>query len=461
MKIPPHSFLSRSIREKPWGEKVSRILAASLAAVDPDLLIKDYLTRENNRLYLPGHEIDLQRFRRIYLLGIGKAALSMSTGLEDLIGDRLTEGFVLTKKGQSHLPESSPRKNRIFTGGHPVPDEDGLQATKEILDHLLSLNEDDLVIVLISGGSSALFTQPADGISLADLRKTNQILLSCGADIREMNTIRKHLSRVKGGGLAKTLYPAQILTLILSDVMGDPADMIGSGPTAPDPSTFSDALAVIDKYGLKDVLPELVVGRLDQGAQGSLPETPKAGDPCFKDVINLILANNRKALEGGLAQAQVEGFSTRILPDHLNGEACAVGADLAHRLADLAREGNPLPRPACLIAGGETTVTLTNSTKPGLGGRNLETALCAIALLDGLDNIALITLATDGEDGATNSAGAVVTGESHQLCQRLGLDPESYLQNHDSYTLFENLDDLLLIGPTGTNVNDLCFLFAF
>jgi glycerate 2-kinase len=461
MKIPPHCFLSRSLREKPWGEKVTRILAAALAAVDPDTLIKDLLTRENNRLCLPGHEIDLESFSRIYLLGIGKAALSMSTSLEDLIGDQLTEGYILTKKGQSHLPESSLRKSRIFSGGHPVPDQDGLRATEEILDHLLSLNEDDLVIVLISGGSSALFTQPAEGISLADLRKTNHILLSCGADIRETNIIRKHLSRVKGGGLAKTLYPAQILTLILSDVIGDPVDMIGSGPTAPDPSTFSDALAVIDKYDLKDLLPETVRARLDQGVQGSLPETPKAEDPCFMNVINLILANNRIALEAGTAQAKAEGFSTKILPDPLLGEACAAGADLAHRLADLALEGNPLPRPACLITGGETTVTLTSIKKPGLGGRNLETALCALPLLDGLEDIALITLATDGEEGLTNSAGAVVTGESYQLCQKLGLDPETYLDNHDSYTLFENLDDLLLIGQTGTNVNDLCFMFTF
>lgn len=461
MKIPPHSFLSRSIRENPWGEKVSRILAASLAAVDPDSLVKDFLTRQNNHLYLPGHEIDLESFSRIFLLGIGKAALSMSTSLEDLISDRLTEGYILTKKGQSQLPESSPGNLRIFSGGHPVPDEDGLQATEEILDYLRTLKEDDLVIVMISGGSSALFTQPAEKISLADLRKTNQILLSCGADIREMNSIRKHLSRVKGGWLAKTLYPAQILTLILSDVIGDPVDVIGSGPTTPDPSTFWDALAVIDKYDLKDALPEPVLRWLNQGAQGSLPETPKAEDPCFRHVTNLILANNRIALEAGTAQAKVEGFSARILPELLIGEACTAGADLARRLADLALEGNPFPRPACLIAGGETTVTLTHTTNPGLGGRNLETALCALPLLDGLEDIALITLATDGEDGSTNSAGAVVTGESYQLCQKLGLDPESYLQHHDSYTLFENLDDLLRIGATGTNVNDLCFLFAF
>jgi hydroxypyruvate reductase len=322
------------------------------------------------------------------------------------------------------------------------------------------MQEDDLAIVLISGGSSALFTYPVDGISLADLKITNQILLSCGADIREINTIRKHLSRVKGGQLAKFLQPAQVLTCILSDVIGDPIDMIGSGPTAPDPTTYADGLAVIERYQLEGELPPPVIKWLDQGLAGKYPETPKPGDQCFKKVSNLILASNRDALLAGVAQAEKEGFSADILPHVLIGEASSAGRNLAKRMVDLALKGEPFPRPACLIAGGETTVTLTNTQTPGLGGRNLELALSALPLLDGLEDITLITLATDGEDGLTDAAGAVVTGESSRICQQLGQDPQAYLELHDSYTLFKKLDDLLITEPTGTNVNDLCFLFT-
>lgn len=461
MKSPPPSLLTQSLRENPAGEKASRILAAALSAVDPPRVIQESLIREGNRLFLQGEVIDLANYHRILLLSIGKAALSMSISIEDLIGDRLSEAYILTKHGNQLLPARFQKRIHFFTGNHPIPDQEGLHATTEILSRLSSLNADDLVIVLISGGSSALFTYPADGISLSDLQKTNQILLACGADIREINTIRKHLSRVKGGQLAKILQPAHTLTLILSDVIGDPIDMIGSGPTAPDPSTYANALAVVDKYRLGRGLPEVVIHRLRQGLAGKLPETPKPDDPCFRNSSTLILASNRNALQAGAEQAQAEGFNTDTLSQPLEGEASATGRNLAKRLAEMALNGKPLNRPACLIAGGETTVTLTHTKEHGLGGRNLETALSSLPMLHGLENIALITLATDGEDGVTDAAGAVVTGESYHRCQLLGLNPEDYLNRHDSYSLFKALDDLLLPGPTGTNVNDLCFLFAF
>ena len=461
MKNPPYSLLTRSLRDIPDGEKVSRILAAALSAVDPSRVIQESLIREGNRLFLQDEIINLENYNRILLLGIGKAALSMSISVGDLIGDRLSEAYILTKQGNQQLPERFQRRTKYFTGNHPIPDEEGQRATIEILSRLSSLIAGDLVIVLISGGSSALFTYPAEGISLSDLQKTNQILLACGADIREINTIRKHLSQVKGGQLAKILQPAHTLTLILSDVIGNPIDMIGSGPTAPDPSTYADALAVVDKYRLGGGLPEAVIHRLRQGFDGKLPETPKPNDPCFKNGSNLILASNRNALQAGAEQAQVEGFNTDTLPHPLTGEASTTGRNLAKRLAEMALNGKPLNRPACLLAGGETTVTLTHTKENGLGGRNLETALSSLPVLDGSKNIALITLATDGEDGDTGAAGAVVTGESYRRCLQLGLDPEDYLDRHDSYSLFKALDDLLLPGPTGTNVNDLSFLFAF
>ena len=460
MKIPPHSLLTRSLREKPGGEKISRVLAAALAEVDPALVIQGNLCRDGSRLILTDHEINLDDFNRIILLSIGKAALPMALSLENLIGSRLTEGHILTKQGKHKLPARKRELLRIYTGGHPVPNEAGQRATADILSQLSSLQDDDLVMVLISGGSSALFTAPAAELSLADLQRTNQILLSCGADIQEINTIRKHLSQVKGGQLAKLLHPARVITLILSDVIGDQIDLIGSGPTAPDSSTFVDALDVVESYHLAGDLPDPVIAHLNAGRRGSHPETPKPGDPCFKDVTNMVLANNLQALNAGAAQAEAEGFSARILPGSLIGEASSAGILLAEQLTDMALKGKPLPSPACLIAGGETTVTLTDTATPGLGGRNLEVALSALPILHGLENIALVTLATDGEDGETDAAGAVVTGESYQRCQQLGLKPEEFLKRHDSYTLFNSLDDLLLPGPTGTNVNDLCFLFT-
>jgi len=425
MKIPPNSLLTRSLRDTPAGEKAARILAAALAAVDPSRVIQEVLVREGNRLILQGEVLNLENYQRIYLVGIGKAALSMSVSVGDLVSDRLTSGYILTKGSKQQLPERFQKRMVLFAGRHPIPDEGGRRATAVILSQLSSLNDDDLVIVLISGGSSALFTCPSEGISLSDLQKTNQILLACGADVRETNIIRKHLSQVKGGQLAKFLQPAHTLTLILSDVIGNP------------------------------------IRRLNSGLRGGLPETPKAGDPCFKNVSCRILASNRNALQAASEQAAAEGFNTDSLPLPLTGEASTVGRDLAQRLAKMARCGEPLNRPACLLAGGETIVTLPPSSEPGLGGRNLEIALSSLPLLDGLENSALITLATDGEDGVTDAAGAVATGESYRRCQQLGLDPEDYLARHDSYRLFQALDDLLLTGSTGTNVNDLCFLFTF
>jgi glycerate 2-kinase len=461
MKISPSSLLTWSLREKPWGKKLSRVMAAALAAVDPARVIQDKLIRDGDYINLPGNGIDLESYNRITLLSIGKAALPMAVSVGDLIGNRLTEGHILTKKGKHQLPERFQSRMRIHTGGHPVPDEDGQRATAEILSRLSPLNEDDLVIVLISGGCSALFTYPLEGISLSDLQRTNQILLSCGADIREINTIRKHLSQIKGGQLAKFLQPARIFTLILSDVIGNHVDLVGSGPTAPDPSTFADALNVVEKYHLEDDLPTSVISRLNQGIQLKIPETPKPYDPIFMEVTNMILASIEDALQAGVMQAAIEGFVSEPLPVPMIGEASQVGKDLAIQLSEMTRKNKPLRRPVCLIGGGETTVTLRNTAEPGQGGRNLELALSALPALDGLSNVALITLATDGEDGTTCAAGAVVTGESFQRCQQLGLDPFEYLLRHDSYEIFHKLDDLLVTGPTGTNVNDLCFLFVF
>jgi len=458
---PPEAFFTRSLTNLPGGIKVAKILSASLAAVEPGEVVKKSLTRHGDRFLVGGETMDLNAFDRIILIGIGKAAYPMSMAAADLLGDELTGGIILTKPGTDQLPEKYAGVIEHIHGGHPVPNQKSITASGIIQAQLSELNTRDLVVLLLSGGGSALLSAPCPGITLEDLILTNQVLLGCGADITEINTIRKHISLVKGGLLAKIAAPAKIFTLILSDVMGDPIDMIASGPTAPDPSTFQDALNIIQKYNLEILLPLPVVERINKGCSGECPETPKSEDPLFQKVFNHIIGRNLDSVQAGILAAEQEGFSAGILPNPLNGEASRMGAELAEILCQMASKGNPLPRPACLIGGGETTVTLHSGEEIGRGGRNLETALSAVKILDGLPNAALITLATDGEDGVTDAAGAVVTGESFSRGKTLQIQPENYLLNHDSYSYFQKLDDLLLPGITRTNVNDLCFLFTF
>jgi hydroxypyruvate reductase len=321
-----------------------------------------------------------------------------------------------------------------------------------------SCREDDLVIALISGGGSALLSAPADGISLEDLQNLTRLLLACGASIDEINTLRKHLDQIKGGGLARFTYPARLVSLILSDVVGDPLDVIASGPAVPDSSTWKAAWGVLERYDLVDRAPQAILAHLQKGCRGELPDTPKPDDPLFARVQNVMVASNLQAAEAAAEQAEEEGFHTLLLTTYLQGEARQAGRILGAILRQVAAPGHPIPRPACLIAGGETTVTLLGD---GLGGRNQEVALGAVSELHGLEQVALVTFATDGGDGPTDAAGALVTGETAQRAAALGMHPDDYLKRNDSYHFFEALGDLLFTGPTGTNVNDLTFLFAF
>jgi hydroxypyruvate reductase len=320
--------------------------------------------------------------------------------------------------------------------------------------------ENDLILVLVSGGGSSLFAAPAPGLSLEDLIAVNQLLLTSGAEITEINIIRKHLSAVKGGQLARIAAPAAVTTLLLSDVVGDSIDMIASGPTAPDPSTYQEALEVVDKYDLQTRVPPSIIRHLQKGEAGQVEETPKPGDPYFQKGGLWIVGSNQDAIQAGIQQARREGFNTGSLPFPLQGEALKTGQEAAFLLRQMAATGNPLQRPACMIGGGETTVTLPPAGASGRGGRNLEMALGAVQTLQDAEDAVLITLATDGEDGETDAAGGVVTGDSYQRGYSRGLEPEAYLADHNSYAYFQALDDLLLPGVTHTNVNDLCFLFT-
>ncbi|MFZ5909855.1 MAG: glycerate kinase type-2 family protein [Chloroflexota bacterium] len=404
--------------------RVARILSAALEAVEPGAAV---------RRYLESHP--LPPARRVFALGLGKAATPMTQALSRFA--HLTRALVVTKHASSltDVPAS------IIESGHPVPDARSLAAGEAALDFVSGLAADDLLVCLISGGGSALMTAPL--VPLEDLRTLTSTLLACGARIDEINTLRRRLDRVKGGGIAKATQ-ARVLSLILSDVVGSPLEAIASGPTAPDPTTKEDALAALEKYGLSTLYSLL-----------SAPETPKPGDPLFARVQNVIVGDNALAAQAALEQAGREGFRAIDLGSDWQGEARQAGVELARRLRSAAATG---PSPVCMIAGGETTVTLTGG---GKGGRNQELALAAVPELAGAPGLMLITLATDGEDGPTDAAGAVATGETRQRAGRLGMASADYLSRNDAYPFFEALGDLLKTGPTGTNVNDLTVLLKF
>jgi len=447
-----------ALKTAPWGGKVARILSAALEAVEPGESVARYLQRQGDILWLAGRAYDLRRYRHVWIVGAGKAGAPMAQRTASILGDRLTGGLVIVKDGHAGDRSALPEGLRLIEAGHPIPDERGVAGAAQIAALLAELNEDDLVICLISGGGSALLVSPGPGVTLADLRALTAALLACGASIDEINILRKHMEQLKGGGLARLAAPATLLTLILSDVVGDPLEVIASGPSVPDPSTFSDAWEVVERYDLHDQLPTALIDRLARGRRGELPDTPKPGDALFDYGQNVVIGNNLQAAQAAIQQAQVEGFNTLLLTTRLQGEARQAGRFLAAIARQIAANGQPLPRPACLLAGGETTVCLSGD---GLGGRNQELALGAVADLAGLEEIALATLATDGGDGPTDAAGAIVTGRTLARAREIGLDPTQYLARNDAYRFFAPLGDLIRTGPTQTNVTDLAFLFAF
>ena len=369
-----------------------------------------------------------------------------------ILGNYLTQALIIVKEGYATEIEGQPNAH-ILEAGHPIPDQRGVAATQRIIKLLQHTRPNDIVICLISGGGSALLVSPVAGLTLDDLKSLTSALLASGATINEINTIRKHLSKVKGGNLARLAAPAQLTTLILSDVVGDPLDVIASGPTVPDPTTYEEAQDILKRYQIS--MPKITT--LLQRGQIDLAETPKPKDPLFNNVHNLIIGSNRQAAQAAISQAQEEGFNTQLLTTYLQGEARQAGRFLGAIARQIERTDHPIPQPACIVVGGETTVTLRGD---GLGGRNTELALSAVEEISGLNNIALVTLATDGGDGPTDAAGAVVTGDTLARALQLGLTPADFLARNDSYNFFEPLGDLLKPGPTMTNVNDLAFLIA-
>lgn len=431
---------------------LEHIFRAGLKAVDPEGAVREYVRCKGNRLFVGDRSYMLDRFKRILLIGAGKGTAPMAKALEDILGDWLTSGWIIVKYGHG----VSLKKTRIMEAGHPIPDEAGLRATKGLLKQIRECTAEDLIICAFSGGGSALMPAPLPPINLDQKRETTRLLMECGATINEINAIRKHLSGSKGGRLAKTAYPATLVSLILSDVIGDQLDVIASGPTVPDESTYRDCINIIEKYDLMNRLPEGVVEYFQQGAAGILPETPKVGDPVFSKVQNLIVGNNRGSLLAAKEQAVSLGYNTMILSSQIEGEAKEVARVLAAIGKEICQAGMPLSPPACLLAGGETTVTIRGR---GKGGRNQELALAFAIAIDGWERISLLSAGTDGTDGPTDAAGAIVSGLTCRRARQADLNPGAYLLDNNSNSFFESLGGLLKTGPTRTNVMDIiCML---
>lgn len=433
-------------------ETLREIFRAAVSAASPYNALRKTLriVPSGKRLLLKAGSasLDLNKLKRIYAIGGGKAVCPMARALEDTLGERLCSGLVVTKHGHCEVL----RKIRVIEAGHPVPDRSGARGAEDILEMAREAGEDDLVIVLLTGGASALLSAPAFGLSLGDMQKTSRLLLNSGATIDEMNAVRKHLSAIKGGRLSAAAYPAEVLTLIVSDVVGSDLSTIASGPTAPDPTTYSGALKVLKSYGLTEAMPERAFEALRQGARGKLPETPKPGDALLGRTRNLIIADNLASLEAGARKARSLGFNTFVLSSSVTGNTNEAARFFASVLKEIKSSGNPVRPPACVLMGGETTLRVTGK---GKGGRNQEFALALSLSLKGAPGISALSAGTDGTDGPTEAAGAFAMPETLTKADSAGINAEKFLTRNDSYNFFKAVDGLFITGPTETNVMDI------
>jgi glycerate-2-kinase len=428
------------------------IWEAALNAANPATCIRDFVHRDGGVLTIGGKRVPVQG--KLIVIGAGKPSAKMAQVIEEILGSLISGGIVVTKYGHA-LPL---KRIRLVEAGHPIPDAAGMRAAKETRDLIKGLTKDDVVLCLLSGGGSALWPAPAGGITLEEKQEVTHLLLRAGATIRELNAVRKHLSEMKGGELARWAAPARIISLIMSDVIGDPIDFIASGPTAPDTTSFSDALAIIQRYGI-DVA-ESVRERLQDGARGHLPETPKPGDPVFEHVENHIIANNRLLIDAAVEKARELRFNALILGTEVEGEAKDVGTFFAAIAREIGRTGNPIPSRACILAAGETTVTVRGH---GIGGRNQEMALAwaiAMATRPSAMPACFASVATDGTDGPTGAAGGLVDQLTCARGVELGLMPLQFLRGNDSSNFLKATGDLVITGPTQTNLMDLQILLV-
>ncbi len=424
------------------------IFAAGVDAVKGDKAVFRHCRMAGSVFHACDLSFDLNRFDRVFVAGAGKASAPMAHAVEKLLGERISEGVISVKHGHGMPLE----KIRTIEAGHPVFDAASVGAAEEILSTLTSAGPDDLVIFLLSGGGSALLAMPAPPVTLAEKQAAIKELLTCGADIHAINTIRKHISAVKGGRLARAAHPAALLTLIISDVVGDSLDIIGSGPTVPDSGTYADCMQIIRHHELSGKLPQSILSMLEKGAAGNLPETPRPDDPAFSESYARIIAANGTALKAARAKAAALGYHATVLSSMIEGDTRAAAHFLSAIAKEIKKSGNPVPPPACILSGGETTVMVKGS---GKGGRSQEFALAAAFEIEGMEKTVVLCGGTDGTDGPTDAAGGLVDGHTIGRAAARGLDAASYLENNDAYHLLEKTGDLLITGPTGTNVMDL------
>jgi len=429
------------------------IFQDALRAADPIEAVHRHFRVKAGLLQVGDIDYFLNQFRSIWVVGAGKASGRMARAIEEALGERVAGGLVIVKRG-------GPEKlNRVQTreAGHPIPDSSGLAATAELMELLQRIGKDDLVINLISGGGSSLLVAPAGDISLEDSRKATELMLRAGMKIDELNTIRKHLSRITGGRLARLVYPATIISLVLSDVIGDRLEVIASGPTVPDTTTFGQAIELLNRYRIVDQVPESVRKFLEQGAAGAFEETPKPGDPAFERAQNLIIGSNLISLQAAKQRALKLGLNSLVLASTVQGEAREMAKIYGAVFREIKKSNNPVPSPACVIAGGEPTVTVTGD---GRGGRCQELALAVAMEIDGLEGAFFLAAGTDGSDGQTDADGAVADWTTIARARSRNLDAKNFLLRNDSYNFFQPLGDLITTGPTGTNVMDIHLLLV-
>jgi glycerate-2-kinase len=424
------------------------MINSAIKSVNAEVLVKNVVRRNGNNLEILGEAINLLQYERLFVVGGGKAAAAMALAIEDILSDRITNGLVNVKYGHSEKLAII----RVNEASHPLPDEKGMDGAKHILELVSQAGGNDLVIVLLSGGGSALLPMPQKGITLDDKKRTTEHLLMCGAKIDEINIIRKHISKIKGGRLAEAAYPAKVLTLIISDVVGDKIDAIASGPTAPDNSTFFDCMEIIRKYDLSSKLPKSVAKYIINGTKGIECETVKGNSPIFKNVKNIVIGRNKTALNSAAKKAEELGYDVNVITAELQNNVEEAAKNYAELIKSYLKKADKENRKYCFIAGGETTLDVKGK---GKGGRNTHLALKVLNYLPNMKGYAFCAIGTDGTDGYTEAAGAFITADTYNKSIDMNLNIEEYLMNYDSYNFFKKTNNLIITGPTKTNVMDL------
>ncbi len=437
-------------QSSPQRRHVLEALEKGLRAADPGIFVRKRVRRKGHNLYAGSHRFDLSRYDRVLVIGGGKASAGMALEIEKILGDGLTAGIVNVLRDLKIKTRS--RNIAFHPATHPLPTVSGARGVEKMLEMVGRASRRDLIVCVLSGGGSALMPLPPPGLTIEDEQKTTEVLMKSGARIDEINTVRKHLSAIKGGRLAERLFPATVLSLIISDVVGNKAENIASGPTAPDTSTYADARRILSKYQLEKIVPASVRRMLERGNAGSLPETPKPGSRVFDRVYNVIVGSNRDSCVAAAQLLRQKSYRTFVLSTRLQGEARHVGTVLASILSDVNGTRLSIRNPCAIVAGGETTVAVEGR---GVGGRNQELVLSAALEMRSLRGVAMASMATDGIDGPTSATGALADGETVERGLERKLDAQRFLERNDSFNFFRKLDDLIITGPTGTNVNDL------